>query len=88
VSALLTMPAWTAGRYALFAALAARDRGPGSGVGGDARWAALAGIVDGVRDAPTWWRERRADRASWRRGELAMWRALWAGRARWEDVGR
>jgi N-acetylglucosaminyl-diphospho-decaprenol L-rhamnosyltransferase len=88
LTALLSMPAWTAGRYALFAALAARGRGPGDGVDAEARQAALAGLAAGVRDAPTWWRARRDDRRAWTRGELATWRALWAGRARWEDVGR
>jgi GT2 family glycosyltransferase len=88
ITALLSMPAWTAGRYALFAALAARGRGPGEAVGPEAQRAALAGLAAGVRDAPTWWAERRADRASWTRGELATWRALWASRARWEDIGR
>jgi len=88
ITALLTMPAWTAGRYALFAALAARGRGPGDGVSPEARRAALAGLAEGVRDAPTWWRERRADRVAWTRGELATWRALWDVRARWEDVAR
>ncbi|MDP2317672.1 MAG: glycosyltransferase family 2 protein, partial [Pseudomonadota bacterium] len=42
ITALLSMPAWTAGRYALYAALATRGRGPGDGVGGEARRAALA----------------------------------------------
>ncbi|MES2643805.1 MAG: glycosyltransferase family 2 protein [Myxococcota bacterium] len=88
LTALLSMPAWTAGRYALFAALAARGRGPGDGVDSEAQRAAIAGLAAGVRDAPTWWRARRADRRTWTRGELATWRALWAGRARWEDVGR
>ncbi|MDP2305245.1 MAG: glycosyltransferase family 2 protein [Pseudomonadota bacterium] len=88
LTALLSMPAWTAGRYALYAALAARGRGPGDGVGSEARRAAIAGLAAGVRDAPTWWQARREDRRSWTRGEFATWRALWAGRARWEDVGR
>lgn len=88
LTALMSMPAWTAGRYALFAALAASGRGPGDGVDADARRAALAGLAAGVRDAPTWWRARREDRRTWTRGELATWRALWAGRARWEDVRR
>lgn len=88
VSALLTMPAWTGARYAMFAALAAGGRGPGRGVESGARRAALAGIWDGLREAPDWWREREAERPHWRRGELAMWRALWDGRARWEDVRR
>lgn len=87
ISALLTMPAWTAARLVLFAALAARGRGPGHGLEG-APGAVLAGIADGLRDAPTWWGERRRDRAAWTRGEREMWRALWAGRARWEDVCR
>ncbi|MFN7146170.1 MAG: glycosyltransferase family 2 protein [Myxococcota bacterium] len=86
--ALLTMPAWTAARYALFAGLAATGRGPGDGVGPEARRAAVVGLLEGLRDAPTWWRERRRDRATWARGEIATWRALWAGRARWGDVAR
>lgn len=88
VSALVTMPAWTGARLLLFAGLAAAGRGPGSGVAEDARRAALVGIAEGVRDAPAWWRERRRDRAHWRRGEWAMWGELWRGRARWEDVCR
>ncbi len=88
LGALVTMPAWTAGRYALFAALAAAGRGPGEGVQPEAQRAALQGLAEGLRDAPEWWRARRADRATWTRGELATWRALWMGRARWADVAR
>lgn len=88
LTALLTLPAWTAARYAAFGALAAAGRGPGEGVGPEARRAALEGLVEGLRDAPAWWRERRGDRPTWRRGELATWRALWQSRARWRDVRR
>lgn len=88
MSALLTMPAWTGARYAMFAALAARGRGPGAEVEAEARRAALDGLLEGLRDAPVWWRERSAERPHWRRGEVAMWRALWDGRARWEDLCR
>jgi GT2 family glycosyltransferase len=88
LSALVAMPALTASRYALFAGLAAAGRGPGGEVDGGARLAALQGLAEGLRDAPTWWRERRADAPGWRRGELAMWAELWRGRARWEDVAR
>ncbi len=87
-TALLTMPAWTAARFGLFAALALVGRGPGGGVGAEARWAALAGMAEGVADAPAWWRDRRGDRPGWVRGERLMWQALWEGRARWEDVRR
>ena len=88
LTALATMPLWTGARYAAFAALAAAGRGPGEGVGAEARRAALVGLAEGLRDAPTWWRARREDRPAWRRGELATWRALWEGRARWSDVAR
>lgn len=88
LTALLSMPASTGARLALFAGLAARGRGPGTGVASDARFAALAGIADGLRDAPEWWRDRQRDSAGWSRGEWEMWRALWRGRARWEDVCR
>lgn len=88
LSALAVMPASTAARLALFAALAAVGRGPGRGVDPGARRAVVGGVVDGLRDAPTWWAERRADRPTWTRGEAEMWRALWEGRARWEDVCR
>lgn len=88
LSALLTMPAWTTARLGLFAALAVGGRGPGTGVGTDARRAAVLGIADGLRDAPRWWEERRRDQPHWRRGELAMWRTLWERRARWEDLCR
>lgn len=88
LSALVTMPAWTGARYALFAALAAGGRGPGGGVDATAKRAALAGIVDGLREAPEWWRARGEERAHWQRGEVAMWSALWEGRARWRDVCR
>lgn len=88
LTALATMPLWTGARYATFAALAAAGRGPGEGVGAEARRAALIGLAEGLRDAPTWWRDRRADRSTWRRGELGTWRALWAARARWSDVAR
>ena len=71
-----------------YAALAFAGRGPGEGVGPDARRAALRGLAEGLADAPTWWADRRADRARWTRGELATWRALWDGRARWRDVAR
>lgn len=87
-SALLTLPAWTLARYGLFQALAWAGRGPGEGVPPEGRAAALQGAWEGAKDAPAWWRERRRDRGEWTRGELAMWRALWEGRARWEDVGR
>lgn len=87
-TALVSMPVWTTARLALFATLAARGHGPGQDVGNDARLAAVLGILDGVRDAPEWWADRRAERPTWRRGEVAMWRALWRGRARWEDVRR
>ncbi len=88
LTALATLPAWTLGRYAAFAALAAAGRGPGEGVGPEARRAALTGLVEGLRDAPAWWADRRADRPTWTRGERATWRALWDGRARWADVAR
>lgn len=88
LSALVALPALTASRYALFAALAAAGRGPGGGVDPEARRGALRGLAEGLRDTPAWWRERRADAPTWARGELAMWRALWQGRARWADVTR
>lgn len=87
-TALLTLPVWSAGRYALFAALAAAGRGPGEGVGPEARTAALRGLAEGLADAPTWWADRRRDRPEWTRGERATWRALWETRARWSDVSR
>jgi N-acetylglucosaminyl-diphospho-decaprenol L-rhamnosyltransferase len=87
-SLLVTMPAWTAARYALFAGLALAGRGPGGDVPPDARFAALRGVWDGFRDAPEALRLRAADRPSWTRGERDMLRALWAGRARWEDACR
>ncbi|MFZ5479721.1 MAG: glycosyltransferase family 2 protein [Myxococcota bacterium] len=87
-TALVTMPLWTAARYALLAGLAADGRGPGRGVPERSRRAALEGIAEGLRDVPTWWRARAEDRPHWTRGELAMWRAMLAGRARWEDLCR
>jgi diketogulonate reductase-like aldo/keto reductase len=87
-SLLVTMPAWTAARYALFAGLALAGRGPGGDVPPDARLAALRGVWDGFLDAPASLRHRAADRPSWTRGERDMLRALWAGRARWEDACR
>lgn len=87
VSALLTMPAWTAGRLALFAALAAVDRGPGRGLAG-APGAVLGGLAEGLRDAPAWWEDRRRDREAWTVGEREMWRIVWSRRARWEDLCR
>ena len=87
-TALLTMPLWTGARLAAFGALAARGQGPGRELEPGAARAALAGLVDGLRDAPAWWGERRKDAPGWERGEVAMWRALWRGRVRWEDVWR
>jgi hypothetical protein len=88
LGALVAMPALTGARLALLAGLAASGRGPGRGVPADARRAALRGIAEGLADAPTWWAERRRVRDAWSLGEVAMWRALWRGRARWEDVCR
>ncbi len=85
---LFTMPAWTAARYALFGTLAAAGRGPGGPVPAEARWAALRGVADGLAEAPRWLAARRQERARWTRGERAMLRALWDGRARWEDMWR
>ncbi len=87
-TALLTMPLWTGARLAAFGVLAARGQGPGRGLESGAARAALAGLADGLRDAPTWWGERQKDAPGWERGEVAMWRALWRGRVRWEDVWR
>ncbi|MEN9785405.1 MAG: hypothetical protein RLZZ299_669 [Pseudomonadota bacterium] len=87
-SLVATLPAWTAARYAMLAGLAAAGRGPGGGVPDAARRAALAGLLDGLRDVPTAWRDRCADRAGWTHGERAMLRALWEGRVRWEDLAR
>lgn len=87
-AALATLPAWTLARLAVFGGLAATGRGPGATVSGTARLAALRGVRDGCLDAPAWWAERQRDSATWRRGEVAMWRALWQTRARWEDVSR
>jgi GT2 family glycosyltransferase len=88
LTALLTLPAWTFGRYALFFALASAGRGPGGDVPSESRRAALRGALEGLRDAPAWWIERRRDRDAWALGELEMWHALWVRRARWEDVAR
>lgn len=88
LSTLVTLPAWTAARYATFAALAALGRGPGDDVGLVAQLSALRGMAEGALDAPTYWRERRADAPTWALGELAMLRTLWGTRARWEDVSR
>lgn len=86
VTALLSMPAWTGARYLLFAALAGMDRGPGQGVGEEARRAAVSGLLQGLKDMPAWWEERAKDRPHWQRGEREMWQALWQGRVRMEDV--
>lgn len=87
-SALLTMPLWTAGRYGLVWALARSGRGPGGDVAPGAARAALSGVAQGLREAPRWWQERAEERASWSRGELGMWRAMWQGRVVWEDLCR
>lgn len=86
--AVLTLPALTAARYAAFGALAWWGRGPGGGLEPGARRAALTGLLQGLADVPASLADRRADRPHWRRGEGAMWAALWRGRARWEDVCR
>lgn len=87
-SALALLPLSTFGRYALFAALGARGRGPGGGVEAGAGRAALEGVWEGVKDLPEFLADRRRDRAAWTRGELAMWAELWRGRARWRDLVR
>lgn len=87
-SALISMPFWTGARLLAFGALAAGGQGPGRTLAPGAARAALAGLVDGVRDVPEWWGERRGDQPRWARGEIAMWRALWRGRVHWEDVWR
>ncbi len=86
--ALATLPLLTASRLALLGTLAAAGRGPGRGVPAESRRAALRGMVEGVADVPTAWRLRGEDRAHWTRGEFAMCRALWEGRARLSDVIR
>lgn len=86
--ALATLPAWTFARLGLFAGLASTGKGPGAAVPRDARLAALRGVRDGMLDGPAWWSDRRRDSAGWKRGEVAMWQALWETRARWEDVSR
>ncbi len=88
VGLLLTLPLWTGARLAVFAALAASGRGPGASVPPEARRAAVQGLVEGMADAPTWWRDRTSDAPEWALGERAMLRAMWDGRARWEDVWR
>lgn len=88
ITALLGLPAFTAGRYALLGGLALAGKGPGAGVGARGQLAALQGIVEGLRDVPQWWALRRGDRKDWVRGEMEMWAALWEGRVRWEDVRR
>ncbi len=85
---LAALPATTAARYALLAALGARGRGPGADVPAAARLAALRGIAEGVADLPRWLADRRQDAPTWTRGELAMLGVLWRGRARWEDLAR
>lgn len=87
-AAVVTMPIWTAGRLALLGALALSGRGPGAEVSSESKRAALRGIAEGVFDIPAALRLRAQDRPHWKRGELAMWRALWNGRARLSDVIR
>ncbi len=88
LSALAAMPVATAARYAAFAGLAAVGRGPGEKVSLVAQLSALRGMVEGALDAPTYWRERRADASDWSLGEWAMLGRLWTARARWRDVSR
>ena len=83
---LVTMPLWTAGRYALFGALAVRGAGPGGGLGRESRRAALAGLAEGLAEAPTWWSDRQGDRGGWTLDDAAMLAAMWEGRVRWEDL--
>ena len=87
-AALLTLLPATLARYGLFAGLAATSRGPGARVPNDARTAALVGLAEGLRDVPTWWSDRQADRPHWTVDDRAMLRRMWRGRARWEDLRR
>ena len=86
--ALAALPLTTAARLALTALLAAAGRGPGVGVSAAGRRAVLQGIAEGVACVPDALKKRRTDRAAWERTDREMWEALWAGRARWEDLRR
>lgn len=87
-SALLSLPALTMGRYALLGGLALSGKGPGAGVSKEGQIAAIRGMLEGFLDAPEWWIARKADQGDWVRGEREMWKALWEGRVRWEDLRR
>ena len=79
-TALLTMPLWTALRWASLAGRGAR-RGVFEGhLPAGTSLAALAGVVVGWGHAPQALRKRAADAPAWRRGEGEMWRHLWRER--------
>ncbi|GDX79892.1 glycosyl transferase [Deltaproteobacteria bacterium] len=87
-SAVAALPFTTAARYLLFAGLGVTGRGPGHDVPAGARLAAMEGLLRGLADSPQWFADRRRDAPDWTRGELAMLRLLWQGRAWWEDIVR
>jgi GT2 family glycosyltransferase len=86
LSALAAMPAWTALRWATFAAAGVAGRGWGARVGPAAQAAAVAGALAGVAWVPDAWRKRRADARGWALGEREMWAHLLRERARLRDI--
>lgn len=88
MSAVLTMPAWTALRLGGLAAASASGRGWSARVESGAKRAALRGLVAGVAAAPDALAKRRADADHWALGEWAMWGHLLKHRVRLRDVLR
>ncbi|MBK7761526.1 MAG: glycosyltransferase family 2 protein [Deltaproteobacteria bacterium] len=88
MSAVLTMPAWTALRLGGLAAASASGRGWSARVESGAKRAALRGLFAGVAAAPDALAKRRADADHWALGEWAMWGHLLKHRVRLRDVLR
>jgi hypothetical protein len=88
LSAVVTMPAWTAARLAGLALASAAGRSWGARVEPSAAPAALAGILAGMMCLPDALRKRRADASDWKLGEREMWGHLLRNRVRAKDVLR
>jgi len=89
LSAVATMPVWTAARLAGLAVASAAGRSWGARVEAtSAAPAAVAGILAGLMHLPDALRKRRADAADWKLGEREMWAHLLRNRVRAKDVLR
>jgi len=88
ITAVVTLPMWTAARWACFAGAAAAGRGWGARVGIAGQVAAVVGAAAGVAYVPDALLKRRSDAQHWERGEVAMWRHLVKERVHLRDVWR